>query len=734
MSFRPDLVLILTDQQRFDQVGYESGGYYATPNIDSLAEHGVVFTNAYSGSTTCVPARASLLTGLQHHRVPTQVNRLALREGFWTVARCLREVGYETALIGKMHFAPIRAQHGFETMRLCEHLSATDLRAAAGSSSDAIDHYHDWLTTQGLPDWRDESLPVPAGSGSEAAKSRFPYAERYHPTAWVESEVTSLLEKRDASRPLFLVVSFPHPHAPYNPPEPYASMYDPEDVDLPSAGFEVNQRLPKPFLDAMTVGVGPFAPYRVGHGTLLAKQWLTDVRALITQIDDSIGRILRRIDLSRSVAFFTSDHGDYAGHRGMLKKVPWIPFDDLARVPLVLSGYDVKGGRREASLVQNCDFALTCLDYAGVAVRPGIFDTTSLRPHLTDRAQPTDRNRTVLCATSAMWPMVRRDRFKYILDERSGAAVLFDMVADGGETISVLDEPQNKPIADELSRILRQELGRPVPTIRDLPGGGAASFKTKDIHAPIKFTRGIAHGDSQAMESALWLLQHVCAQLGLDDLANIEMLDFGCGVKFTEAFVNCDLPIKRYVGVDVYEAMIMWLREVVDDKRFEYYHLDAHNDRYNPEGQPLSEAMHLPIDGRTFDLITLFSVFTHLRPPDYRAMLKLLRRYARPGTRLIYSLYIDEVTEGGHGLMDTMSRWISDNEATLTGVIADHVDPTTGARRVDPFRDLDPSRPLLWALYSERYARELMEGTGWTVLSLSPPGEFIQHHFLCAPC
>ncbi len=255
----------------------------------------------------------------------------------------------------------------------------------------------------------------------------------------------------------------------------------------------------------------------------------------------------------------------------------------------------------------------------------------------------------------------------------------------------------------------------------------------KEIHAPMKFSRGVAQGD-KAMQSALWLLQYLCTQLGLDDLSHIEMLDFGCGVKFTEAFINRGLAIKRYVGVDVDEEMIKWLRDTVDDGRFEYSHLDAHNQRYNPGGQPLSDVMELPIDGRTFDLITLFSVFTHLAPHDYRAMLTLLRRYARHGTRLIYSLYIDELTEGGHGLMDYLGRSISDNQQALQGVIGDYVDPGTGSRRIEPFIDMDPSRPLLWAVYSERRARELIEGTGWTVLRLLPPDEYIQHHFLCAPC
>jgi choline-sulfatase len=100
---RPNIMLIMTDQQRFDQIGYASRGAFDTPHLDRLACRGIIFENAYSTSTVCVPARCSLLTGLLHHRVPTQnqgeFGFLALREGFWTVPRYLRTAGYRTALI-----------------------------------------------------------------------------------------------------------------------------------------------------------------------------------------------------------------------------------------------------------------------------------------------------------------------------------------------------------------------------------------------------------------------------------------------------------------------------------------------------------------------------------------------------------------------------------------------------------------------------------------------------------
>ena len=205
-------------------------------------------------------------------------------------------------------------------------------------------------------------------------------AEYLHPTAWIAREAVTYLENRDRERPLFLVVSFLHPHAPLNPPEPYRSKYKLRDAQLPDDGFEANDGLPPGFRASMGRSpriVDPDNPRPMQHH-------LTMVRALVNQIDVAVGHIIDQLDLSRSVLFFTSDHGDYAGHRGLLMKQPWIPFDDLARVPFFATGADVAGGRSISTLVQTPDFAVTCLDYAGVELPGASFDGRSLRPLLTD--------------------------------------------------------------------------------------------------------------------------------------------------------------------------------------------------------------------------------------------------------------------------------------------------------------------------------------------------------------
>ena len=455
MTTRPDIVLLLTDQQRFDQVGYASGGHFQTPNLDRIARGGVVFENAYSASTVCVPARVALMTGIEPHRVPTQENRFALREGFWTAAHELSRAGYQTALIGKAHFAPVHAQHGFETLRLCEHLHAQGLGPLSKQRNDDLDDYHDWLLARGYPDWRFGDVAAPAGS--VGARHVFPYGPGVHPTGWVEQEATAFLERRDPSRPLFMVVSFPHPHAPYNPPDPYASMFDPDDARLPEGGFEVNAGLPM----VCQLALARSRTRDEAADEQRLRWFLATVRGLIKHIDDAIGRVVARLDLSSTLVAFTSDHGDYAGHRGLLRKNPWMPFDDLARVPLFFAGHGVQGGRVVPGPVQSYDFALTALDFAGI--EPGINDVDgrSLRPLLSGRGDGADLDRSVFCAIGMGWPMVRRGAHKYFVHAQHASPVLFDLERDPGERVNLAGDPGYSPIERELADGLAQRMAKP---------------------------------------------------------------------------------------------------------------------------------------------------------------------------------------------------------------------------------------------------------------------------------
>jgi SAM-dependent methyltransferase len=219
----------------------------------------------------------------------------------------------------------------------------------------------------------------------------------------------------------------------------------------------------------------------------------------------------------------------------------------------------------------------------------------------------------------------------------------------------------------------------------------------KPLTVPVHLRRGAAKGDEEVqIEQGVRLLELVRKTLGVSSLAAVDLLDVGCGTKVAQAILNREIPIGSYTGVDVYAEMIAYLRENVSSPELSFHAVDFQNDMYNPDGQPMDPRTPLPLGGRTFDAITAFSVFTHLAPEDYRALLGILRHHARDATRLLFTLFIDP-------------------------------------RQTEPFRDAVPGKPLLWAYYSEAHARALVEGSGWEATELHPPGQDTQHYFVCRP-
>ena len=236
------------------------------------------------------------------------------------------------------------------------------------------------------------------------------------------------------------------------------------------------------------------------------------------------------------------------------------------------------------------------------------------------------------------------------------------------------------------------------------------------LSVPSKLRRGGKKSDQwEYINGGRDLLSYMAKALGLENLADSRILDMGCGTKFTQAILEYDIPIGEYIGVDVYGEMIDFLSDSTDDPRLSFFQINSHNDMYNTDGEKISEDTRLPIDEFSCDIICLYSVFTHLAPSDYGSMLKLMRRYAKEGSQLIFSLYLDEVSNTGHGLIEQIALengkpWKPSGE---------------------PFRDAFPGRPLQWALYSRDYALELIAGTGWEIVELCMPNEWAQHHFIC---
>lgn len=251
---------------------------------------------------------------------------------------------------------------------------------------------------------------------------------------------------------------------------------------------------------------------------------------------------------------------------------------------------------------------------------------------------------------------------------------------------------------------------------------------------PKKLRRGNKrYNEEQSVAQGVELIQLMCRNFGLADFGNTSVLDIGCGCKLVQAILDRDLPLGRYVGVDVFPDLIHFLNANVADPRFSFHVYNIHNEMYNPQGAPLSANTRLPLDEHSFDIICLYSVFTHLAPHDYVAMLQMLRRYIKPGGKLIFSLFVNELTGTGHGHMDKYNKAWTTADASL---LEPHREAfTLGAAAAGPpdFLDFYPAEPLKCALYSRDYALQLVANTGWEMESLNDPEECIQHYMICNP-
>ncbi len=252
------------------------------------------------------------------------------------------------------------------------------------------------------------------------------------------------------------------------------------------------------------------------------------------------------------------------------------------------------------------------------------------------------------------------------------------------------------------------------------------------IDVPPKFIRSAVTDEAETVAGAGHLLAELSAILDRPDLGGVDLLDVGCGIKFSQAILNGDLPLGSYTGVDIYADLIEFLSSEVTDERFTYRHLDAANDLYNPDGQPFTTTSDLGIGDARFDAICLYSVFTHLNPTDYVTMLEHVRRHIRPNGRLVYTAFLDEPTKGGHSLVDFLGRTFLEMERR-DGRLLGTVEEEWAKQDRVPFVDVDPTRPLTWAMYSREHAIELVEGTGWRIDAIRPPVALRQHLFVCSP-
>ncbi len=219
------------------------------------------------------------------------------------------------------------------------------------------------------------------------------------------------------------------------------------------------------------------------------------------------------------------------------------------------------------------------------------------------------------------------------------------------------------------------------------------------IEIPARFRRN-SHMVREAGydESAREIIALMAERLGLPDFGNTNILDVGCGTRFTACMINNALPVKSYTGVDVDAEIIDFMKKNATpiDPRFQFHHWNVRNALYNPSGTPLALQQQLPVTGQ-FDVIWLFSVFTHLDPEDSAAMLRVLRKHIAPQGKLIFTCRINDT--------------------------------------VEDFIDRIPEIPLLRAVYSSKLMESLIIDNDWAIdhFYQKDPRDFIRNYYICSP-
>jgi arylsulfatase A-like enzyme len=440
---RPNVLVLFTDQQRWDTINCAGNPHIQTPNLDRLAREGVLFENAFCNNPVCMPSRQSMLSGQYPSAIGCNANGIEMREGVPTLATILKPYGYHTANLGKLHFKnhsnrnhrEPHPTYGFDHLVLSDEPGCYD------------DAYIKWVEAHDPSQVENcRCTTPPAWTGKPVVKqprdTHEPYLfegpEHLTHSAFVADETADFI-RHHSGQPFFAIAGFYAPHAPVNPPARFVEMYDISQMPLPLMAEGEN---------------------RLGLSDDEWRKVKAYYYALVTHVDDQIGRILAALDevgeREDTIVIFTSDHGDHLGDHGTVAKGP-PGYDSCLHVPLIVCWPGaIPGGQRKPELIELVDIAPTLVDLCGVQIPP-VFQGRSFRPLMQGEAY--EERPSVFMEYhdpfGVSWKTVRTHEFKYCISNREGE-LLFDLRSDPGELNNVADDGDHR---EALNR-MREELVR----------------------------------------------------------------------------------------------------------------------------------------------------------------------------------------------------------------------------------------------------------------------------------
>jgi len=476
-----NVLWIMADQLRWDYLSCTGHPHLKTPNIDRLASRGVLFSNAYVQSPFCGPSRMSSYTGRYCRSHGATWNGFPLRVGEPTLGDHLREIGVRPAIVGKTHMKPdadgmawlgidpdtdigVRiSECGFEPFERDDGLHPM-------SGYDPNPDYNAYLKAQGIDEpnpWDTRANSALDDEGRQLSGWLLKYSnqpanipEELSETPYMTRRAMDFMREA-GDQPWLCHLSFIKPHWPYIVPEPYASMYGPEDV-IPVIRSDAERANDHPVYKA-------YRDSRICRA--FSKDGVRDVvipayMGLIKQIDDQLGVLFDFMEkeglFENTMIVFTSDHGDYLGDHWMGEKDLF--HDQSVKVPLIVydprAEADATRGKTVDRLVEAIDLAPTFLDFFGATPKPHVLEGRNLAQLLHDTTQEwrefaiseydyaTREARLTLGVDQkdARLIMIRDARWKYVHAE-GFRPMLFDLQSDPQELTDLGDRTSDEIMA-----------------------------------------------------------------------------------------------------------------------------------------------------------------------------------------------------------------------------------------------------------------------------------------------
>ena len=445
----PNIVFIMTDQQRFDTIAAAGFDHMITPNLDRLVREGVCFSHMYVTSPSCAPSRASLFTGLYPH-----TNGVFRNDERWTHSwvSMLADSGYRCVNVGKMHTSPFEEPFGFHERHVVENKDrATERLPFYLDNWDKAFWTHGYEKPSRVTYRRREDYRESLGAFV------WDLPEDLHSDNFVPDLATMWLDRYRGSEPFFLQIGIPGPHPPYDPTQDYIDKYEGRDLPQPILDRAAIERQPSALrkLREQHLAVDHDAVVHLENPTAdQLRRQRVHYYANVTMIDAQVGKLIEALErrgvLEDTIIIFTSDHGDCLNDHGHSQK--WTMYEQSVRVPaIVWAPGRVKQGAMIDDLVSLFDFGPTILELAGLTV-PKWMEARSLLPYLSDgQTEARDfvfaehAGDRILSGTKFM-TMIRDRRYKLVHFVENDEGQLFDLAADPTEVHDLWDSPAHQAV------------------------------------------------------------------------------------------------------------------------------------------------------------------------------------------------------------------------------------------------------------------------------------------------